>query len=162
MRMDPKTVSSVTENESAFDHRFQRTDQWMPVYSWLESLDTDEVVKSKDILHWLTENAEIREQLSSRHSRYHLMHYIKKCHVKLLKRKGKKVLTLSSSSCSTQMHESKEEKQLSMIQCAGSNVSSLPKDIEIYKAKQEEAVRKYEILLEFEKQLLAAFPKVKT
>ncbi|XP_028064895.1 uncharacterized protein LOC114267992 isoform X3 [Camellia sinensis] len=70
--------------------RFQRTDQWMPVYSWLESLDTDEVVKSKDILDWLSENPEIKEQLYSRHSRYHLMHYIKKCHVKILKRKEKK------------------------------------------------------------------------
>ncbi|KAJ6764220.1 WD40 REPEAT PROTEIN [Salix koriyanagi] len=43
--------------------RFQRTDQWLPVYSWLESLDKDEVVKSRDISDWLAENPEIREQL---------------------------------------------------------------------------------------------------
>lgn len=74
--------------------RFQRTDQWLPVYSWLESLDADEVVKSKDIADWLTANPAIREELSSRHSRYHLMHYIKKCHVKILKRKERKKVSI--------------------------------------------------------------------
>ncbi|CAA0826348.1 Unknown protein, partial [Striga hermonthica] len=72
-----------------YDHRFQRTDQWRPVYSWLESLDTDEVIKSNDVIDWLTANPEIRDHLYSRHSRYHLMHYIKKCHIKILKRKEK-------------------------------------------------------------------------
>jgi hypothetical protein len=76
--------------------RFQRTDQWLPVYSWLESLDKDEVVKSKDISDWLAENPGIREQLFSRHSRYHLMHYIKKCHVKILKRRERKKVTVAN------------------------------------------------------------------
>ena len=74
--------------------RFQRTDQWIPVYSWLESLDTDEVVKSKDISDWLNENPQFKDQLFSRHSRYHLMHYIKKCHLKIIKRREKKVMIL--------------------------------------------------------------------
>lgn len=74
--------------------RFQRTDQWIPVYSWLESLDQDDVVKSKDISDWLAANPQVKEQLCSRHSRYHLMHYIKKCHLKILKRKEKKVLSI--------------------------------------------------------------------
>ncbi|ONI07981.1 hypothetical protein PRUPE_5G151300 [Prunus persica] len=79
------------ENQGDIPHaRFQRTDQWRPVYIWLESLDKDEVVKSKDISDWLTENPDIQEQLCSRHSRYHLMHYIKKCHMKILKRREKK------------------------------------------------------------------------
>lgn len=66
----------------------------MPVYSWLESLDTDELIKSKDVVDWLTANPEIRDDLYARHSRYHLMHYIKKCHVKILKRKEKQVIFL--------------------------------------------------------------------
>lgn len=83
------------KEEGQVDHpiphaRFQRTDQWRPVYSWLESLDRDEVVKSKDISDWLNENPKVQEQLCSRHSRYHLMHYIKKCHMKILKRREKK------------------------------------------------------------------------
>ena len=77
--------------------RFQRTDQWIPVYEWLEILDKDEVVKSKDISDWLTENPTVREQLCSRHSRYHLMHYIKKCHLKILKRREKKKVPVISS-----------------------------------------------------------------
>ena len=82
--------------------RFQRTDQWIPVYEWLEILDKDEVVKSKDISDWLTENPTVREQLCSRHSRYHLMHYIKKCHLKILKRREKKKVPVVSSHLSHQ------------------------------------------------------------
>ncbi|OIW17258.1 hypothetical protein TanjilG_22370 [Lupinus angustifolius] len=69
--------------------RFQRTDQWIPVYSWLEALDKDKVVKSNEIVDWLTENPKVQEQLSSKHSRHHLIHYIKKCHSKILKRREK-------------------------------------------------------------------------
>ncbi|KAF6161458.1 hypothetical protein GIB67_009337 [Kingdonia uniflora] len=78
--------------------RFQRTDQWKPVYAWLESLDKDEVVKSKDITDWLEEQPSVKEKLCARHSRYHLMHYIQKCHMKILKRRGKlqKVSTVVS------------------------------------------------------------------
>ncbi|KAL5738886.1 hypothetical protein ACOSQ2_028066 [Xanthoceras sorbifolium] len=65
--------------------RFQRTDQWIPIYSWLESLDQDEVVKSKDISYWLNENPQVKDQLCSRNSTYHLMHYIKKCLLKILR-----------------------------------------------------------------------------
>ncbi|KAL5807623.1 hypothetical protein ACOSQ3_028314 [Xanthoceras sorbifolium] len=74
--------------------RFQRTDQWIPIYSWLESLDQDEVVKSKDISYWLNENPQVKDQLCSRNSTYHLMHYIKKCLLKILKRREKKGLQL--------------------------------------------------------------------
>ncbi|CAN4085997.1 unnamed protein product [Withania somnifera] len=132
-----------------FDHRFQRTDQWKPVYSWLETLDTDEVVKLKEIIDWLTENSDVREQLSSRHSCYHLMHYIKKCHMKILKRKEKKKkgpeLTKNVS-----VSEVKGEYNLS---------TTIPKDKDIYKAKQTEAFRKYEILVELEKQLSVHLPR---
>ncbi|XP_042503201.1 uncharacterized protein LOC122080316 [Macadamia integrifolia] len=69
--------------------RFQRTDQWIPVYSWLESLETKEVVKSKEIDEWLSKNPKVKEQLYARHSRYHLMHYVQKCHLKMLKRRQK-------------------------------------------------------------------------
>ena len=48
-------------------------------------------MKSKDISEWLDANPEVKEELSSRHSRYHLTHYVKKCHLKILKRKEKKV-----------------------------------------------------------------------
>lgn len=81
--------------------RFQRTDQWLPVYSWLETLNKDEVVKSKEISDWLEQNPNIQEQLCSRHSRYHLMHYVKKCHFKILKRrqKGKVSIPFSPLFC---------------------------------------------------------------
>ncbi|XP_028064892.1 uncharacterized protein LOC114267992 isoform X1 [Camellia sinensis] len=166
--------------------RFQRTDQWMPVYSWLESLDTDEVVKSKDILDWLSENPEIKEQLYSRHSRYHLMHYIKKCHVKILKRKEKKKgLQPSNKANYAQVHKTGATKlpvpvpwfleflsvvcnklpELEMSLCPEiyyytiCTMNNLPIDSDIYVAKRSEAFRKYEILIELEKQLSTVFPK---
>ncbi|EPS72047.1 hypothetical protein M569_02711, partial [Genlisea aurea] len=140
-----------------YDHRFQRTDQWMPVYSWLESLDTDELIKSQDVIDWLTANPEIRDQLYSRHSRYHLMHYIKKCHVKILKRKEKQGLILAK--IPPKGDQSVESKRPGSPHYSGNNLSSIPKDTELYKAKHAEALRKYEILVELEKQLLPLFGK---
>ncbi|XP_075107802.1 uncharacterized protein LOC107811528 isoform X2 [Nicotiana tabacum] len=143
-----------------FDHRFQRTDQWMPVYSWLESLDTDEVIKSKEIIDWLTANPDVREQLNSRHSRYHLMHYIKKCHMKILKRKEKKKGPEFTNNMSlSEAQESEKVKKFAPPQIADNNLSTLPKDSDLYKAKQTEARQKYEILVELEKQLLMHLPK---
>ncbi|KAJ8536490.1 hypothetical protein K7X08_034891 [Anisodus acutangulus] len=142
-----------------FDHRFQRTDQWMPVYSWLETLDTDEVVKSKEIIDWLTENPDVREQLNSRHSRYHLMHYIKKCHMKILKRKEKKGPEFTKNMSLSEVQESEVVKKSVPLQTADYNLSTIPKDSEIYKAKQTEALHKYEILVELEKQLSMHLPK---
>lgn len=134
--------------------RFQRTDQWIPVYSWLESLQQDEVVKSKEISDWLTENPSIRDQLCSRHSRYHLMHYIKKCHLKILKRKEKKK---GSQLPEKSPHKSplKVHKDVVMKPALPprDSFSDLPKDSDVYLAKRREAFRKYEILVELEKLL---------
>ncbi|KAL5973058.1 hypothetical protein ACLOJK_039865 [Asimina triloba] len=69
--------------------RFQRTDLWMPVYSWLESLDKTEIVKPNEIIDWLSENPGIREQLYSKHPRHQVMHYIQRCHFKMLRRREK-------------------------------------------------------------------------
>lgn len=68
--------------------RFRRAKHWSPVYSWLESLDTKEVVSGKDVKDWFLANPEIEENLS-RNSRYHLLHYIQRVHMKILRRKGK-------------------------------------------------------------------------
>lgn len=150
--IDPQSMEKV------YDHRFQRTDQWMPIYSWLESLDTDEVIKSKDVVDWLTANPEIRDDLYARHSRYHLMHYIKKCHVKILKRKEKQGLIIAKIPPSNSDQYS-EVRDPSSPHFTGNNLSNIPKDSELYKAKRSEALRKYEILIELEKQLIPMFGK---
>ncbi|XP_051143822.1 uncharacterized protein LOC127260168 [Andrographis paniculata] len=147
--------SDQQAEEKVYDHRFQRTDQWMPVYSWLESLDTDEVIKSKDVVDWLTANPEIRDHLYSRHSRYHLMHYIKKCHVKILKRKEKQGLIVAK--LPPPKADQSAEKASGSPHYSGNNLSSIPKDSELYKAKKREALRKFEILVELEKELVATF-----
>lgn len=81
-------MSDVAEGELP-KRPFQRTEQWIPVYSWLESLDANEVVKSKAINEWLSQNPKVKEQLFATHSSYQLMHYIRKCHARILRKRGK-------------------------------------------------------------------------
>ncbi|RRT52564.1 hypothetical protein B296_00039346 [Ensete ventricosum] len=76
-------------NKAEFPYRFQRTDLWKPVYRWLESLDKDVLVNAKEISEWLAANPDVTERLFSKHSRYHMMHYIQRMHLKLLKKRGK-------------------------------------------------------------------------
>lgn len=142
-----------------FSHRFQRTDQWLPVYSWLESLETDEVVKSKDVSDWLSENPTVKDQLGLRHSRYHLMHYIKKCHMKILKRKEKRKGFQQSNDASPVKAPTIGVTRPAPIP---SNVPGNPlEDSEAYLAKRTEALHKYKILVELEKQLSTIFPEHK-
>ncbi|PPR94514.1 hypothetical protein GOBAR_AA26153 [Gossypium barbadense] len=91
--------------------RFQRTDQWIPVYSWLESLDTDEVVKSKDISDWLNENLQVSLQPSNNGTA-----------LKVQKDVAKKPAALLSNP-----------------------LNNIPKDSDLYIAKRNEALRKYEM-----------------
>ncbi|OMP08224.1 hypothetical protein CCACVL1_01144 [Corchorus capsularis] len=140
--------------------RFQRTDQWIPVYSWLESLNTDEVVKSKDISDWLNDNPQIKDQLCSRHSRYHLMHYIKKCHLKIIKRREKKVGSLPSNK-ETALKVQKDVVVKQPAPVLSNPLNNIPKDSDLYIAKRNEALRKYEILLELEKKLAPMFSRKK-
>ncbi|KAG6633354.1 uncharacterized protein LOC122289867 [Carya illinoinensis] len=156
-------LPSQEKELSQFDYenppyRFQRTDQWRPVYSWLESLNQDEVVKSKEISDWLNANKEVQEQLCSRHSRYHLMHYIKKCHIKILKRKEKKMgVQQHNKDTSLKVRRTVVMKQPTVLPY--STPSDLPKDGDVYLMKRKEAYRKYEILVELEKLLSPIFSK---
>lgn len=138
--------------------RFQRTDQWKPVYTWLETLEDTELVKSNDIADWLSANPDVRDDLYSKHSRYHLMHYIKKCHVKILKRKERKKGLPITNKANTKIMSKSEGKKLPVpLPC--STMNNLPTDSDLYKAKRSEALHKYEILLDLEKQLSALYPK---
>ncbi|XP_074316539.1 uncharacterized protein LOC141652833 [Silene latifolia] len=132
--------------------RFQRTDQWRPVYSWLESLDLDDVIGSNEISDWLAANPEVYDQLSVRHSRHHLMHYVKKCHIKILKKKKGKQFKPNLTA-----HRNVNHLQLSNMSASisANPLTNVPKDSNLYRVKREEALCKYEILVELEKKLSA-------
>ncbi|KAK9926645.1 hypothetical protein M0R45_023861 [Rubus argutus] len=137
--------------------RFQRTDQWRPVYIWLESLNRDDVVKSRDITEWLTSNPRIQEYLCSRHSRYHLMHYIKKCHMKILKRRErKKGVQQSDTPESLKVHKDVEMKQAPL---PSTKLINVPQDSDLFVMKRKEALEKFQILVELEKLLSPTFLK---
>ncbi|EMS62481.1 Serine/threonine-protein kinase RIO1 [Triticum urartu] len=76
-------------DQSAFPYRFQRTDLWKPVYQWLETLEMDSLVTSKQISDWLASNPQVMDRLVEKHSKYHLIHYSQRMHLKLLKKRGK-------------------------------------------------------------------------
>ncbi|KAK8323201.1 hypothetical protein V6Z11_A12G221600 [Gossypium hirsutum] len=116
--------------------RFQRTDQWIPVYSWLESLDTDEVVKSKDISDWLNENLQVKDQL----------------------REKKVSLQPSNNGTALKVQKDVAKKPAALL---SNPLNNIPKDSDLYIAKRNEALRKYEILLELEKKLSPVFSKNK-
>jgi hypothetical protein len=48
-------------SQSVFPYRFQRTDLWKPVYQWLETLEMDSLVETKQISDWLSSNPNIME-----------------------------------------------------------------------------------------------------
>ncbi|KFK26694.1 hypothetical protein AALP_AA8G281100 [Arabis alpina] len=157
--MRPKNEQHTEENETEqHPARFQRTDQWLPVYSWLESLDHGELVKSKDISEWLDANPEVKQELSSRHSRYHLTHYVKKCHLKILKRKEKKGLIRLSTATAMEVHKEFGDKHPSTT-LSGDPMSNIPKDSDLYRTKQKEAKRRFEILVDLEKRLTPHFSR---
>ncbi|XP_022729946.1 uncharacterized protein LOC111285004 [Durio zibethinus] len=158
LRLPPQSQEKEPSQPDLPPARFQRTDQWIPVYSWLESLDSDEVVKSKDISDWLNENPQAKDQLCSRHSRYHLMHYIKKCHLKIIKRREKKV-GLQPSNNGTALKVKKDIVAKKPAPVLSNPLNNLPKDSDLYLAKRNEALRKYEILLELEKKLSPMFSR---
>ncbi|AES73071.2 hypothetical protein MtrunA17_Chr3g0132271 [Medicago truncatula] len=142
--------------------RFQRTDQWLPVYAWLETLNKDEVVKSKEISEWLEQNPDIQEQLCSRHTRYHLMHYVKKCHFKILKRRQKgKGLELPGKELSLKVQKDVPMKRPAPLPSTPViNLPRVPKDSDLFLAKKNEAYQKYQILLELEKLFSPIFSKL--
>ncbi|XP_051203014.1 uncharacterized protein [Lolium perenne] len=84
-------------DQSAFPYRFQRTDLWKPVYQWLETLEMETLVESKQISDWLAANPQVMNRLVEKHSKYHLIHYSQRMHLKLLKKRGKLPKTLQLS-----------------------------------------------------------------
>ncbi|XP_021847582.1 uncharacterized protein [Spinacia oleracea] len=146
-----KVMEDKKANRGENPARFQRTDQWRPVYSWLEALDLDDVIKSKDISDWLAANPEVNEELGSRHSRYHLMHYIKKCHMKILKkRKGGQQKPSEAGPLAVVEHHITPNLPATTT---SNPLTNVPEDSDLYRVKRQEALSKFEILVEFEKQL---------
>ncbi|XP_042497776.1 uncharacterized protein LOC122076519 [Macadamia integrifolia] len=141
--------------------RFQRTDQWIPVYSWLESLEKKEVVKSKEIDEWLSKNPKVKEQLYARHSRYHLMHYVQKCHLKMLRRREKQGIQFSAptSQAKVQVQNNVVTTAAVPLLCSSSSNQLIDKDKCL--ARRNEAFRKYELLTELESHLSSILSKQK-
>jgi hypothetical protein len=59
------------------------------VYQWLETLEMETLVESKQISDWLAANPQVMNRLVEKHSKYHLIHYSQRMHLKLLKKRGK-------------------------------------------------------------------------
>ncbi|KAL5725507.1 non-specific serine/threonine protein kinase [Ranunculus cassubicifolius] len=160
-----KTTPQYVQGKASRSHpaRFQRTDQWIPVYAWLESLDKNEVVKSKDITDWLSENPDVKEKLYSRHSRYHLMHYVQKCHMKILKRQGKlpKVIKPISARSPTKF-VNKEVPTVAAVAVTpylGTHSGNMVKNKDVSLIKRNDDFSRYQLFTELENQLRSLLSK---
>ncbi|XP_039121855.1 uncharacterized WD repeat-containing protein alr2800 isoform X2 [Dioscorea cayenensis subsp. rotundata] len=157
----PTQVSNPSPSDPLHPYRFQRTDQWMPVYSWLESLDADSLVDSKEIMAWLESNRKVYDMLLLKHSKYHLMHYIQRLHLKVLKKKGKvpKGVQLSTARASVKIASGKLTTDAVPLQCK--SPSNVMKDKEMFLNKKSEAFFRYELLTDLQNQLTRVLSKNK-
>ncbi|CAO2184418.1 unnamed protein product [Urochloa humidicola] len=172
--------------QSAFPYRFQRTDLWKPVYQWLESLNMDSLVATQQISDWLTANPKIMDRLVEKHSKYHLIHYTQRMHLKMLKKKGKlpKTLQLSAARATVQPGAAPVAPEESIVPVqkttppvagmfpsgsAGRQQSGATgrfqggnatvKDKKTSLSKKKEALLKYELLTDLQNQLTAVLLK---
>ncbi|URD76699.1 WD domain, G-beta repeat [Musa troglodytarum] len=148
-------------NEAEFPYRFQRTDLWKPVYRWLESLDKDVLVNAKEISEWLAANPEVTERLFSKHSRYHMMHYIQRMHLKLLKKRGKlpKGLQLSAARASVKSVNGGVTTREITLPRKLPNSTTRENGTVLHKNK--EAFLRYELLTDLQNQLTSVLLKQK-
>ncbi|XP_020586908.1 uncharacterized protein LOC110029125 [Phalaenopsis equestris] len=155
----PVHSQAARMGRAEFPYRFQRTDQWRPVYSWLESMDKDMIVNSKEITEWLSLNTEFRDKLLARHSKYHLMHYIQKLHLKLLKKKGKlpKGMLLSAARASVKSANGGVKFRDDNSLCKAS--ADTLKDDGVFQSRRNDAFLRYELLTDLQEQLTSILKK---
>ncbi|XP_072969900.1 uncharacterized protein [Typha angustifolia] len=164
LSIDDRASSSIKVEESyevEFPYRFQRTDLWKPVYSWLESLDRDVLISGKDISEWLSANPDVMERLFQKHSRYHLIHYIQRLHLKLLKKKGKlpKGLQLSAARASVRAaNGGMTTKEAPIAYISARYPGGVLRD---NKQLKKEAFLRYNLLTDLQNQLISALSKQK-
>ncbi|KAJ4805374.1 Eukaryotic translation initiation factor 3 subunit I [Rhynchospora pubera] len=156
-----------------FPYRFQRTDLWKPAYDFLESLDKDTLVTQKEVSDWLDANPDIFERLSEKHSRYHLVHYTQRMHLKMLKKKGKLPKSLQLSEARASIKPSiiggVIKQRISIISkikkrdtpITGNISGAGVKEKKMLLSKKKEAFIKYELLTDLQNQLISILAKHK-
>ncbi|KAL9247520.1 hypothetical protein vseg_020946 [Gypsophila vaccaria] len=146
-----RTLDGKYVDQIEYPFRFQRTELWRPVYSWLESLDLDDVISNQEISDWMSVNPEVYDQICAKHTRHHLLHYVKKCHIKILKRRKGKHFKPNLAT-----HRAVEHRDLPNLSLTISTnpLTNIPKDSDLYRVKREEALRKHEILVDLERKLV--------
>lgn len=149
----------------------------MPAYQWLESLDRDQIVSGDEVAEWFDRNAEFRDRLLSRHTKYHMMHYVQKLHLKLLKKRGKypKTMLLSTArallktsnslaivrdNATTMQDNSFIRKDEVLLNCK-SSVNTL-KENPTFSSKKSEAFVRYQLLTDLQNQLIDVLSKQKS
>jgi len=141
----------------------------------------DSLVATQQISDWLTSNPKIMDRLVEKHSKYHLIHYTQRMHLKMLKKKGKlpKTLQLSAARATVQPSAapvapeeniaplrktippvtgrfpsgSAGKQQSAAGRFQGGNAT--PRDKKTSLSKKKEALLKYELLTDLQNQLTA-------
>lgn len=119
------------------------------------------LVSGKEISEWLSANPAVMERLFSKHSRYHMMHYIQRLHLKLLKKRGKlpKSVQLSAARASVKALNSGMTTREVPPTCKFSG--GVLRDNKILLSKKKEAFLRYELLTDLQSQLTNVLSKRK-
>lgn len=149
------------------------------MYEWLESVDKDQLVSGKEITDWLSVNKEFMDRVLLRHSKYHLMHYVQKLHLKLLKKSRKlpKTMLLSTARASVKTPNGGPARKQDSFLCSVKNSNhgaklqedSLPckpsidslKGSKMFSCKKSEAALRYQVLTDLQNQLTNILAKHK-
>jgi len=142
----------------------------------------DSLVATQQISDWLTSNPKIMDRLVEKHSKYHLIHYTQRMHLKMLKKKGKlpKTLQLSAARATVQPSAAPVAPEESIAplrktippvtgrfpsgsasrQQSGAagrfqGGNATPRDKKTSLSKKKEALLKYELLTDLQNQLTA-------
>ncbi|KAG0559778.1 hypothetical protein KC19_10G128500 [Ceratodon purpureus] len=73
------------DGESTFVNRGKPvSEKWKPVWMWLQSLGRTKIVDSTEVAAWLECNAAYATEMKQYHSHGVLVHYVQKCHQRLI------------------------------------------------------------------------------
>lgn len=95
LSQDPESKEQLRDPSSSRDRRIHRgkpvSKKWKPVWLWLESLQRPKVVDSAEVTAWLNNNPAYAAEMKRIHSHGSLVHYVQKCHSRLVNGRPNKV-----------------------------------------------------------------------
>lgn len=80
-----KRLRDISSNGDVLVNRGKPvSEKWKPVWIWLQSLNRTKIVDSAEVSAWLESNPTYATEMKQFHSHGVLVHYVQKCHQRLV------------------------------------------------------------------------------